>query len=75
LGTLLLDSSGISWRYYSPSAGSIWTGPNAIQHMRFGLAWQKVVIVQTNVLTDIANGQLAQAIWVIPDGRASDHAL
>jgi phospholipase C len=27
------------------------------------------------VLTDIANGQLAQVSWVIPDGRASDHAL
>ena len=28
-----LDSKSISWRYYTPSAGSIWTGPNAIQHM------------------------------------------
>jgi phospholipase C len=73
--TDLLDSNGISWRYYTPSAGSIWTGPNAIQHMRFGPAWQKVIIPQTNVLTDIASGQLAEVTWVIPDGRASDHAL
>jgi phospholipase C len=73
--TDLLDASGITWRYYAPSAGSIWTGPNAIQHMRFGPAWQKVIIPQTNVLTDIANGQLAQVTWVIPDGRASDHPL
>ena len=28
-----LNSKGIGWRYYAPSAGSIWTGPNAIQHM------------------------------------------
>ncbi|HEY3972143.1 MAG TPA: alkaline phosphatase family protein [Candidatus Sulfotelmatobacter sp.] len=28
-----LDSAGITWRYYAPSAGSLWTGPNAIQHM------------------------------------------
>jgi phospholipase C len=28
-----LNSKGISWRYYAPSAGSIWTAPNAIQHM------------------------------------------
>jgi hypothetical protein len=28
-----LDSKGIWWRYYTPSAGSIWTGPNAIQHI------------------------------------------
>lgn len=31
--TDLLDSAGLSWRYYAPSAGSIWTAPNAIQHM------------------------------------------
>jgi Phosphoesterase family len=73
--TDLLDSSGITWRYDAPSAGSIWTGPNAIQHMRFGPPWQKVIIPQTNVLADIANGQLAQVTWVIPDGRASDHPL
>jgi phospholipase C len=28
-----LDAKGLSWRYYSPSAGSIWTAPNSIQHM------------------------------------------
>jgi phospholipase C len=28
-----LNSKGISWRYYTPSAGTIWTSPNAIQHM------------------------------------------
>lgn len=28
-----LDAKGISWRYYTPSAGSLWTSPNAIQHM------------------------------------------
>ncbi len=32
--TDLLESKGASWRYYtSAGAGSIWTGPNAIQHM------------------------------------------
>jgi phospholipase C len=71
----LLDSHGISWRYYTPSAGSIWTGPNAIHHLRFGNDWRNVIIPQTTVLTDIAGGQLPQVAWVIPDGRASDHAL
>jgi len=28
-----LNAKSISWRYYAPSAGSIWTAPNAIQHM------------------------------------------
>lgn len=31
--TDLLNRRGISWRYYAPGAGSIWTAPNAIQHM------------------------------------------
>ena len=83
--TDLLDAQGISWRYYAPSAGSIWTGPDAIQHMCqpqtqngqlvcTGSAWKNVIIPQTNVLTDIATGQLAEVSWVIPDGHASDHA-
>jgi len=28
-----LNAKGISWKYYAPSPGSIWTAPNAIQHM------------------------------------------
>jgi hypothetical protein len=28
-----LNNKGISWRYYTPSTGSIWTGPNAINHI------------------------------------------
>jgi phospholipase C len=28
-----LDAKSISWRYYTPTAGSLWTGPNAIQHL------------------------------------------
>jgi len=28
-----LNRRAISWRYYTPSAGSLWTGPNAIEHM------------------------------------------
>ena len=27
------DAKNISWRYYTPLAGSLWTSPNAIQHM------------------------------------------
>jgi phospholipase C len=28
-----LDKANITWRYYAPSAGSIWTAPDAINHM------------------------------------------
>jgi phospholipase C len=92
--TDLLDAANVTWRYYAPSAGSIWTGPNAIQHMCgpnatppnatqcVGTDWTgtspKVVLNQTQsnaqILSDIANNQLAQVSWVIPDGADSDHA-
>jgi len=84
--TDMLDSKGISWRYYAPLAGSIWTGPDAIKHICqpqtqnnqlvcTGAAWANVIIPQTQVLTDIANNQLAAVSWVIPTGATSDHAL
>jgi phospholipase C len=70
-----LDNAGVSWRYYTPSAGSIWTGPNAISHLRFGQDWANdVVLKPAQILTDIANGQLASVSWVIPTGQESDHA-
>jgi phospholipase C len=31
--TDLLDNANLTWRYYAPSAGSIWTAPDAIDHM------------------------------------------
>ena len=85
--TDLLQTNGVSWRYYTPSAGSIWTGPDAIEHICqqksingvltcTGPDWtNNVILPQSKVLTDIANGQLAQVTWIIPDGAASDHAV
>ena len=69
-----LDAQNLSWRYYTYGAGSIWTGPNAIGHLRFGTDWANVIIPQTKVLSDIAGNKLAQVSWVIPDGADSDHA-
>jgi phospholipase C len=71
-----LDTQGVSWRYYAPSAAgvSIWVGPDAIQHIRSGGDWNKVILNQTQVLTDISNNQLPEVSWVIPSGQASDHA-
>jgi phospholipase C len=81
--TDLLDNAGMSWKYYTPSAGSIWTGPNAIQHICgavgpdcVGTAWtQNVVLQSTRILTDISSGQLPAVSWVIPTGQASDHPV
>jgi len=86
----LLDAASLSWRYYTPTAGSIWTAPNSIEHLCgpnapppnatacIGPDWIQNVVLsppgQTGqVLTDIANGQLATVSWVIPQGMESDH--
>jgi phospholipase C len=86
--TDLLNNAGISWKYYAPSAGSIWTAPNAISHMCVpnlpppngtactGSDWtNNVVLKYTQVLTDITNNQLPAVSWVIPSGGPSDHAV
>jgi phospholipase C len=74
--TDLLDGRRVDWRYYAPSAEglSIWVGPDAIQHIRSGGDWSRVILNQTQVLTDIEKRVLPQVTWVIPSGQASDHA-
>jgi phospholipase C len=85
--TDLLDAQNMAWRYYTPSAGILWTGPNAVQHICAptpqppnattcaGPIWQQSVVVNNKqVLTDIQNGQLASVTWVIPNAQQSDHA-
>ncbi len=75
----------ITWRYYTPSEGSIWTAPNAINGIcqpsggtctgpAFTNATPKVDTNDTDILRDIQACQLRQVSWVIPDGRWSDHA-
>jgi phospholipase C len=85
--TDLLGAKGVTWRYYTPLAGYIWTGPNAIAHICqqqsingtltcTGPEWTRnVIISQSQVLADIANGQLPQVSWIIPNGTSSDHAM
>ena len=81
-----LNSQHVSWHYYAPSAGSIWTAPNAIQHMCgpnatppnatacVGSDWvNNVVLHPVQILTDISNHQLPSVSWVVPAGQNSDH--
>jgi phospholipase C len=72
--TDLLDDAGVSWAYYTPQPTNIWTGPNAIEHVRMGPDWEYVITPQTRIFKDIKNSQLPQVSWVIPSGGASDHA-
>lgn len=74
----------LTWRYYTPSAGSIWTAPDAIQHICqstgpggdcVGPEWkQHVDLKSADVLNDITNCDLRSVSWVIPTGANSDHA-
>jgi phospholipase C len=73
----LLDPRNIDWRYYTTASNwetLYWTGPAAIRHLRFGPDWSKVIPSSTQVLMDIATGQLPTVSWVIPTGQTSDHA-
>jgi len=85
----LLDPAGLSWKYYAPSAGSIWTAPNAIKNICepafntsgnlfcSGTEWNAKVDVAnlgTDILTDISSCNLSRVSWVIPNGTWSDHA-
>jgi phospholipase C len=74
----------ITWRYYAPSAGSIWTAPNAISHICestgpggkcAGQDWvNNVDLTPADVLRDIAGCKLRSVSWVVPSGANSDHA-
>jgi phospholipase C len=74
----------VTWRYYAPGAGTIWTAPNAIRHICqstgpggqcTGQAWtQNVDLVSSDVLKDIGNCDLRSVTWVTPSCQNSDHA-
>jgi phospholipase C len=86
--TDLLNAANLSWTYYAPQAGSIWTAPDAIQHMCVptgppdatvctGSDWSNHVVIEganNQIVQDIAAGHLPAVSWVIPNGKASDHA-
>ena len=79
----LFDPS-VTWRYYAPAPGTIWTAPNSIKHLCMptaqggscsGPAWNEHLDFQPrDVLGDIASCNLRSVSWVIPAARYSDHA-
>jgi phospholipase C len=73
----LLDAKGVTWRYYAPGPTDkffLLSAYQAIRHIRFGADWHEDVISpETRVLTDIANGKLAQVTWIVPAFNNSDH--
>jgi phospholipase C len=73
----------LSWKYYTPGLGNIWTAPNWIREIcqpnsNFtkctGPEWKNNVDLNpVDVLTDIGACKLRNVIWVIPTGQNSDH--
>jgi phospholipase C len=70
----LLDASHVGWRYYTPSPYFLWSGIDAIRHLRYGSDWTNVSVPETNILRDISHGNLPAVSWVVPTGPNSDHA-
>jgi phospholipase C len=74
----------LSWRYYTPGPGSIWTAPNAIAHICQSSGpggtcvgkdfTDNVDLTPADVLKDIGACNLRNVTWVIPTGQNSDHA-
>jgi phospholipase C len=77
----------ITWTYYTPSQGSLWSAPDAISAMCkntdgvcTGPYWDEgdangyIDTTPSDVLTDIGNCDLKQMSWVIPTVLESDHA-
>jgi phospholipase C len=74
--TDLLDEKSRSWRYYQAFLGAcLWNGPDAIRHIRHSPEYRTdVVAPPSQVLTDVAYGNLVDVVWVTPTFAASDHA-
>jgi phospholipase C len=77
----------LTWRYYAPAPGSIWTAPTAISHICepggpkanpacTGADWLANVVADNpaQILSDINDCALASVTWVIPNASESDHA-
>ncbi len=72
-----LDAAGISWSYYQAAKGpGVWHAVDAIEEL-----WKRqdfynlhVFAPSEQVLTDVADGKLADVAWVTPTALASDHS-
>jgi phospholipase C len=78
----LLDRVNVSWRYYTPGAGDLWSAPDAIAHICkpvsgtcTGAEWRKHLDLDpADALRDIGKCKLSGVSWIIPTAANSDHA-
>ncbi|MBV9699883.1 MAG: hypothetical protein JO078_07140 [Candidatus Eremiobacteraeota bacterium] len=71
------DAAGVSWRYYTGSLSStdaLWSAYQADSRIYKTPDWTNdVVNPQSQFLTDVANGYLANITWITPTLQNSDH--
>jgi phospholipase C len=64
----------VSWKYYVAKLGpGLWNAPDAIEDIREGHSYDNVIAPSSQVLTDIADNNLASIVWVTPTAAESDH--
>jgi phospholipase C len=73
-----LDHAGLTWHFYSSNISDftdyVWSGYQAVRHIRFGPDWKNDVITpQTKFITDVGNGLLENVTWITPTCENSDH--
>jgi phospholipase C len=71
-----LDATGLSWKFYTSTIagdGGEWSGYQAIRHIRYGPDWANVITPQTQFITDVQSGSLANVTWITPICANSDH--
>lgn len=71
----VLDSGGVSWKYYAPSYGERgyqYSVYNNIRHIRYGSDWNNVVPTGQFV-TDASTGNLPAVTWLVGPGYANEH--
>jgi phospholipase C len=77
----IIDGVKLSWKYYAAGPNSIWTAPNAIEHICMpsnfackGTLWTSDVdLVPSDVMNDMHACKLPDVSWVTPAGQNSDH--
>ncbi len=75
----LLDAKSVSWKYYVPEMccdpyGRFMSAFDAIKAVRNSSEWTtNISTPQTNIFSDISNGQLPEVSWLVPDAKDSDH--
>jgi phospholipase C len=74
-----LDAANLSWAYYTPALdtqGGLFSAYDAIRSVRYGSDWNtRIISPETQILSDVAAGKLANVTWVIPSFPNSDHPL